>query len=669
MSITFLDNRRVIDMPDNVRKTGIGQVGDVPWGTHFCQFYETKQDLADLLIPYFKSGLENNEFCIWVTSHPLECAEAEELLRASIKNLDAYLKRGQLEILDYSEWYTKGGGFDSKRVLDGWVDKLDKALGKGFEGLRLSGNTFWIEKSEWSHFVDYEEAVESVISGYRMLAICTYSLERCNASEVIDVVSNHQFALIKRQGKWVKIETSDAKRASSQVQHLASFPELNPNPVAELDLLGRTVYINPVAHALWQEYIDERGGKLLAETWMETLAALRQEKSNVFMREFVVGNAIYHLTLCYLPEQKVLRVYGVDITARQLVLRERENQLRVLSEQVPIIIWVADSDLVITSYAGSAMKAIGITPEAMIGEHITSPVLGLNDRGRKIVLDACRRALNGETIRYDLNLRGRFWESNVSPFHNEASEIIGVIGVAYDSTEIYERDKEIEQGKQKLNDLSARLLQAQEMERKRLAGDIHDSIGQYLAAIGMRAQGVVNLIEAGGLEDAAKSLKSLLPLIQQSVKEVRRIQADLRPAILDDMGIVATINWYVKEFKTTYPGIKLHKRISVLEDDVPDFIKPIVFRILQESLSNASKHSGADSVAVSLSHNRDRIALKISDNGHGFDPDDVHHDEGSMSSGLGLKSMQERAQLSGGAFGVRSQAGKGTIIEVTWPIQ
>ena len=134
-----------------MRHTGINTLGDVPWGTHFCQFYQEKQDLIDILVPYFKAGLENNEFCMWVTSEPLGLAEAKAALAASVEDLETYIANGQLEILD-TEWYTSGGAFESERVLQSWVDRLEAATRRGFAGLRLTGNTSWLEKPEWHGF-------------------------------------------------------------------------------------------------------------------------------------------------------------------------------------------------------------------------------------------------------------------------------------------------------------------------------------------------------------------------------------------------------------------------------------------------------------------------------------------------------------------------------------
>jgi PAS domain S-box-containing protein len=205
-------------MDKKIRKTGIDIIGNVPWGAHFCQFYQSKQDLLDILVPYFEAGLANNEFCMWITSEPLHAEEARNALSKKVENLDDRIKKGQVEILDYSEWYTKSGRFNADEVLRGWVEKERQAVKNGFEGLRLTGNTFWLEKKDWQRFTDYEAAVNSVIGQHRMLAVCTYSLEKCAASEIVDVVSNHQFALIKRQGRWGIIESAEYKKTIETLQ-------------------------------------------------------------------------------------------------------------------------------------------------------------------------------------------------------------------------------------------------------------------------------------------------------------------------------------------------------------------------------------------------------------------------------------------------------------------
>ncbi len=148
MIIEELGNDYLSVMNKNLRYSGIDIIEDMPWGTHFCQFYQTGEDLAEVLVPYFKAGLENNEFCMWVTSQPLEVEAAKKALGKAVHDIDAYLDKGQLEIIPYFHWYIKDSAFDSDKVLSGWVEKFNKALANGYDGLRLTGNTFWLEKED-----------------------------------------------------------------------------------------------------------------------------------------------------------------------------------------------------------------------------------------------------------------------------------------------------------------------------------------------------------------------------------------------------------------------------------------------------------------------------------------------------------------------------------------
>jgi len=200
------------------RNTGIDLLGSVPWGTHLCLFYKTKGDLLDILVPYFKAGLENNESCLWITSDPLSEKEAEDALGKVLPNLDQYLQKKQIKIFPYSQWYFQNGTFNLKRVLDGWIEKLNQALSAGFAGMRVTGNSAWLEKTDWENFSDYERQLNVAISKYRMTAICTYCLDECSASDIVDVVSSHESALIRRKGKWELVESSERKKAEEALQ-------------------------------------------------------------------------------------------------------------------------------------------------------------------------------------------------------------------------------------------------------------------------------------------------------------------------------------------------------------------------------------------------------------------------------------------------------------------
>jgi len=199
------------------RKTGIPALGDVPWGTHVCHFYNTKEDLIDILVPYFKAGLESHELCVWIASEPLCAQEAEEALAKSVSGLEDHIRSGQIEILSAGEWYLKEGAFDPRRVLKGLVNKHNKALDNGYEGIRATGNTLWLEKKLWMDLMDYEKELNEIIRQYRTIVLCSYCLRDCEISEAIQVSNNHQFALIKNEGKWELLKDGERKLAERKL--------------------------------------------------------------------------------------------------------------------------------------------------------------------------------------------------------------------------------------------------------------------------------------------------------------------------------------------------------------------------------------------------------------------------------------------------------------------
>lgn len=227
-------------MRNELRNSGTDIIGDISWGKHFCQFYRTKEDLIEILVPYFTAGLKNNESCVWVTSGSLNTEEAKKALNKKLKNVDEFIKKGQFEILDFRKWYTRSGRFDPEEVLNKWIEKEKQALEKGFDGLRVSGNTSWLDKKDWKDFSDYEARINNIIDGRRMLAICTYSLDKCTASEIIDVVNNHQFALIKQEGQWKLIQSFEYKHLqkilTQERYHLEKAQEIAHVGTWELDV-------------------------------------------------------------------------------------------------------------------------------------------------------------------------------------------------------------------------------------------------------------------------------------------------------------------------------------------------------------------------------------------------------------------------------------------------
>ncbi|PPD44751.1 MAG: hypothetical protein CTY15_05975 [Methylocystis sp.] len=185
-----------------LRRSGVACLGDIPWGSHICQLYNNGADLLEVLVPYFKEGLLSNEYCIWITSQALPKAQAVAALRAEIPWLDDCLAEGQIDILDYRDWYIRDGAFDGERVSQGWTEKLDAALDRGYDGMRLSGDTFWLGDEDWEPFVRYEARLDPVIIEQPILAICTYALGRLGTKEAFDAIANHELTVVRERGHW-----------------------------------------------------------------------------------------------------------------------------------------------------------------------------------------------------------------------------------------------------------------------------------------------------------------------------------------------------------------------------------------------------------------------------------------------------------------------------------
>lgn len=182
----------------------------MPWGTHFCLFYETKQDLLDTLAPFFKAGLDSNEFCLWVISKNELVTEddAWSALRAAIPNLDQHVAAGRIEVLSHEEWLLQGGEFDPHRVIAVLNDKLKQALAKNFAGMKLNGNSAWL-KENWKDFFTFETAVDDAIANKPVIALCNFPLATSGATEILAAARTHRFTVARRNGVSDIIESAD----------------------------------------------------------------------------------------------------------------------------------------------------------------------------------------------------------------------------------------------------------------------------------------------------------------------------------------------------------------------------------------------------------------------------------------------------------------------------
>ncbi|MFB0507393.1 MAG: sensor histidine kinase [Thermodesulfobacteriota bacterium] len=163
-------------------------------------------------------------------------------------------------------------------------------------------------------------------------------------------------------------------------------------------------------------------------------------------------------------------------------------------------------------------------------------------------------------------------------------------------------------------------------------------------------------------------LEDIVSTIQRIFENVREISTNLRPPVLDHQGILVTIHWFCRQFQRIHSGIRLDKQLHMKEADVPESLKIVIYRVLQEALNRLVKHAKPDHIRISLKEADDTIYLSIEGDGQGFDIDEILSEENSAWGG-GFVSMIERVKLSGGVFSAESKKGTGAVIRASWPCQ
>lgn len=476
--------------------------------------------------------------------------------------------------------------------------------------------------------------------------------------------------------------------------------------VIATDVTGRITFMNRIAEVLTGWNLGEAAQRPLTEVFHIINEQTRQKVENPVHKVLEKGNIVglaNHTLLVQsdgtempiddsgapirdLNGQTVGVVFVFrDITER----RNSEHALRESEAKANALIKYAPTGIFEIDYRGPSFINVNDAMCQILGygrEELFSmgPAALLDDNSRALFADGIRRQLAGErieeTVEYLVRKKdGTFINAILNVSVNLAGNDPGrALVVAHDVTERKRMEEELKRSRdelelrvrkrtEQLRHLSYQLLTVQERERREIAKDVHDSLGQSLAALKFRIENTIRELRREGDQYVRNSLEQIIPLAQASIDEARRIQTGLRPPILDDLGILPTLTWFCREFMKTYPAIRVDKQTDVVESEVPDTLKTVIYRITQEAMNNIAKYSGTDFVDLSLRKAAGRIKLRIQDNGQGFDPQKVPTGEDGKR-GLGLTSMRERAELSGGSFHIESAMGKGTAVQVSWPL-
>ncbi|UCD80338.1 MAG: PAS domain S-box protein [Desulfobacterales bacterium] len=348
--------------------------------------------------------------------------------------------------------------------------------------------------------------------------------------------------------------------------------------------------------------------------------------------------------------------------------KDLENQLRQWSR----VFMDAADPIIIENLSGiiidmnrEAERKYGWKRHELIGKSIRSLIPAARHHRAKRLRERCRRGeevRNWEGRRQDR--RGRIFSVLLTafPLLDESAKVVSVATIAKDITGRKQMEKELVISRKYLQKLSRKSIEVLENDRRTTAKELHDSIGASLAAIKFRLEDIRDEIFQKP-ENAAACLDETIFFLQAAIKETKQISASLRPAILDDLGLLSTLMWYTRHFAKQFGDIQLIPQIALREEDIPETLKIVIYRVLQESLHNAAKHGRATEISIGLNGDAHRITLEVADNGCGFDVQETLRRQDPLS-GYGLASMRERAEIVGGSLTINSSPGKGTRIKM-----
>jgi PAS domain S-box-containing protein len=709
-------------MKPELRKTGIGLVGDMPWGTHFCHFYETKQDLLDTLVPFFKTGLENKEFCLWVVSNSelITVGEATGALERAVPDLGRHLSNGNIEILNGLDWYFHEDELKLERVTRAWDAKLERALSLGYDGMRVSGDTLWLREKDWKEFSAYEKQVNDSISDRHMTVLCTYPLTKSKAAAILDVVETHQFAIARRRGNWKVLHAPELMEAKAEIQRLNEavqrVGERTPEPPLTLRYV---VAVLAVAVALTIAlYLDSRltpaSGMLficglMFSAWYGGMKpALLAMALSLLVYKYCFVTPIHSLSvgakeiprlLIFASASAFVVLLGaaqrnaaeslrrardvLDGTVQELnrtneTLRAKsaerkraeearlqsEDRFRQIAENIREVFWMTTADLTTTLYISPAYEAVWGQSRERLYQNPRSffEAIHPEDRPRVVAIMETDREQGFEAeyrvVRPDGSIRW-IWDRGF-PIKDESGRVYRLAGIAEDITDRKQAEESLRSTGEQLRALSARLHTAREEEGIRIAREVHDELGAALASLRWGMEGIDKIVAESGDQSQAPAIR----------KRIAGLFGLTDTAIRIVRRIASELRPGVLDLELVaaiqWQGRQFQDRTGIVvecacpeEVDLSQEQGTAVFRIFQEALTNILRHAQATRVDVRMTEEAGVLVLTIRDNGRG-----IREDEKSGPLAIGLLGMRERAHLIGGQLDITGMEGKGTTVTV-----
>ena len=401
-----------------------------------------------------------------------------------------------------------------------------------------------------------------------------------------------------------------------------------------------------------------RAGELHTVVIVDDVSDLKEAEAGVRQRHEELARQVAH--------EAQQRVLSEEMRARLLTILERTTDFVAMADPSGSLLYLNPAGRAVLGLAA----ADDITGRKLC-DH-ADPAVRQALRDEAIPTAIANGVWAGETTMRDSAGR-EIHASQVVIAHRKGDGAVDCLStILRDINERVRTEKALRDSREELRQLSGILVSIQEDERRRIALDLHDGLGQSLSLIKLAVENTTDLLVERKYDAVLDALQQIVPRLKAALVDVRRVSTELRPSILDDLGILPTLKWFFRELEAVCGRMVIETELGIGEQDVPPPLRITLYRVLQEATSNIVKHAAAGRMRVSLQRDAEALYLTIEDNGRGFEPASIcaacEGCSAGVCRGIGLVSMKERVTLSGGQFRLDSTPGAGTRIHAWWPV-
>jgi signal transduction histidine kinase len=609
------------------------QLASLNQGDHLCPIFESVAERLAVIVPFIKDGLARRERCVHVADDPT-AAEVIEALSAAGIDVACQRERGALRFLTKAESYLLSLEFDPAVMFGFLRQEETHALAEGYSGLRVAGEMTWAlgPETRCDRLIAFEAGLNKFLENSRSLMLCQYDRTRFDPAVIHDVLRTHPLVVLGDQvypnpyyeppdlvpsAEHPASAEFEAKRVDWWIAQLRRTREGLQRHTDQLQgLADASLAINSarspaeVAQAVTEAAREIIGAHLagtgfsIDENWAQSVQAVSLSEKYAAWRNYdrpPDGSGIYSL-ICR--------------TNRPLRLTQAELEAH-------------------PNWRGFGKEAGSHPP---LRGFLAAPLVAGD--GRNIGLIALSDKYEGEFTADD--------EAMLIQLAQTAS-------IAIENAWLYEQ---VKAGHQHLQALSRQLLEVQEAERRSLARELHDELGQLLTGLRL----LLKAKDDRPTDSLDARLEQARGIVDELLGRIRRLSFDLRPAALDQLGLLAALLALFERY-TDQTGVRVHFEHEGAEGRFEPDVETTVYRIVQEALTNVARHAGVDTATVRVWSVAGSMGIQIEDTGRGFDPEAVV----AAPRSSGLAGMQERVILLGGHLAIESRPGEGARLTAELP--